>query len=189
LPDKTGSPEYSDDNLAQQFAERYKNSLRHVKDWNRWLEWNGSQWVEDRTVHTFEKARSLCREIAATAAPKIALTLTSAKKRADVKNMARGDRKLAPVVGQWNGDPMLLNTPLGISNMSTSVSYTLQTRRYDAYMTKITMVGPDTSCGIDLWNAFLRTVANGDEELVAYLQRVCGYCCTGSTNGHAMFFL
>jgi putative DNA primase/helicase len=56
-------------------------------------------------------------------------------------------------------------------------------------MTKIAMVGPDPNCKIDLWNAFLRTVAKGDEELAAYLQRVCGYCCTGSTNEHAMFFL
>jgi len=84
--------------------------------------------------------------------------------------MARGDRKLAPVVGQWNGDPMLLNTPLGISNMSTSVSYTLQTRRYDAYMTNITTVGPPTY-GTDS--------LDGDEELVANLQPICGYCLYG----------
>jgi putative DNA primase/helicase len=189
LPDATGSPEYSDDNLARQFAERHKNSLRYVKDWNRWLEWDGSHWVEDRTVHTFEKARSLCREVAATANSKTALTLTSAKKRADVENMARGDRRLAAIVGQWDSDLMLQNTPLGISNMSTTQSYILQPHRHDAYMTKITMVGPDPSCKIDLWEAFLDKVTNGDAELVAYLQRVCGYCCTGSTNEHAMFFL
>jgi putative DNA primase/helicase len=39
------------------------------------------------------------------------------------------------------------------------------------------------------WIEFLNTVMDGDEALVSYLQRVCGYCLTGSIKEHALFFL
>ena len=36
---------------------------------------------------------------------------------------------------------------------------------------------------------FLDTVTGGDAELQAYLQRMAGYCLTGVTTEHALFFL
>jgi putative DNA primase/helicase len=39
-----------------------------------------------------------------------------------------------------------------------------------------------------LFLAFLDKIMDGDKEMVAYLQRVFGYCCTGATTEHAMFF-
>lgn len=40
-----------------------------------------------------------------------------------------------------------------------------------------------------MWLAFLDTVMGGDQTLIDYLQRVCGYCLTGETKEHALFFL
>jgi putative DNA primase/helicase len=40
-----------------------------------------------------------------------------------------------------------------------------------------------------LWLSFLDTAMGGDQTLVDYLQRVCGYCLTGFINEHALFFL
>jgi putative DNA primase/helicase len=42
---------------------------------------------------------------------------------------------------------------------------------------------------IPLWLEFLDRVTDKDKELQAYLQRVSGYCLTGVTTEHAMFFL
>jgi putative DNA primase/helicase len=39
------------------------------------------------------------------------------------------------------------------------------------------------------WIEFLNTAMGGDTALVSYLQRVCGYCLTGSIAEHALFFL
>jgi hypothetical protein len=39
------------------------------------------------------------------------------------------------------------------------------------------------------WIEFLNTAMGGDPALVSYLQRVCGYCLTGSIAEHALFFL
>ena len=53
-------------------------------------------------------------------------------------------------------------------------------------MTKITAVAPGGDC--PLWLAFLIRVTDGDLELIAFLQRMAGYCLTGSTREHALFF-
>jgi len=55
------------------------------------------------------------------------------------------------------------------------------------YMTKITAVMPAGNC--QMWRGFLDRVTDGDIELQAYLQRVAGYCLTGHTSEHAIFFL
>ncbi len=53
-------------------------------------------------------------------------------------------------------------------------------------MTKITAVGPRGDCPRFL--AFLTKIMGGDEELIAYLRRVFGYCLTGDTSEQAIFF-
>ncbi len=59
--------------------------------------------------------------------------------------------------------------------------------RPEDYCTKATVVeaaeGEPT-----LFLAFLQRIMGGNQELIAYLQRAFGYCCTGFTSEHAMFF-
>jgi putative DNA primase/helicase len=59
--------------------------------------------------------------------------------------------------------------------------------RPEDYMTKRTAVAPGGGC--PRWHAFLDQVTAGDDDLQAYLQRVAGYCLTGHTSEHAVFFL
>jgi putative DNA primase/helicase len=40
-----------------------------------------------------------------------------------------------------------------------------------------------------LWLKFLDQVTGGDRELQSYLQRVSGYCMTGHTSEHVLFFI
>ena len=54
-------------------------------------------------------------------------------------------------------------------------------------MTKIAAVAPSGEC--PLWHGFLERVTDGDKELQLYLQRVAGYCLTGSVEEEALFFL
>jgi P4 family phage/plasmid primase-like protien len=51
----------------------------------------------------------------------------------------------------------------------------------------VTAVSPRGDC--PTWHKFLDRVTGGDTDLKAYLQRVAGYCCTGYTHEHALFFL
>jgi P4 family phage/plasmid primase-like protien len=57
----------------------------------------------------------------------------------------------------------------------------------DDYATKTCAVEAGGEC--PLWLAFLDRVTGGDKELQTYLQRVAGYCLTGVTSEHVLFFL
>ena len=55
-------------------------------------------------------------------------------------------------------------------------------------MTKSTAVAPDSACSIQTWRGVLFRSMGGDEALVAYLQRLFGYCLTGSTREETLHF-
>ena len=71
-------------------------------------------------------------------------------------------------------------------NLATCERYT---PRPQDHITKATGTPSDPDMPTPLWNAFLQRVTNNDVELQAYLQRVCGYCLTGRTQEHVLFFL
>jgi len=58
------APEFSDEALALEFAERHAEKLRYIKPWNTWLVWTGGKWLTDETLRACDLARRLCREIA-----------------------------------------------------------------------------------------------------------------------------
>jgi putative DNA primase/helicase len=182
-----GSIPLSDDDLALKFAAKHEGELRHVDDWGRWYVWDGRVWQRDDRLRVFDLARDICREEAAALTEKEQVkSLASHRTVAAVVGLARCDRKLAAIVDQWDTQEFLLNTPDGIVDLTTGKMLD-NAVRLDFYMTKITAVSPaDTGCPRFL--EFRKTVTGGDQELVAFLQRVCGYCLTGSTREHAMFF-
>jgi putative DNA primase/helicase len=65
----------------------------------------------------------------------------------------------------------------------------LREQRKEDYCTKATTVGADLEGDCPLWKAFLPRAMAGDQGMVGYLQRVCGYCLTGYVSEHKMFFL
>jgi putative DNA primase/helicase len=65
---------------------------------------------------------------------------------------------------------------------------TREYRRED-YITKISGTWIDETMPIPIWNNFLGRVTGDDKDLQLYLQRMAGYCLTGVTTEHVMFFL
>jgi putative DNA primase/helicase len=60
--------------------------------------------------------------------------------------------------------------------------------RREDYITKLGGCPIDRDMDISLWHFFLDTVTAGDNDLQQYLRRVAGYCLTGVTQEHVMFF-
>lgn len=168
--------EPTDDQLADIFAEEHRNDLRFVAAWGKWFEWTGKLWREDKTLRAFDLVRKTCKAQGVKRAGMSKLV-------AAVQTLARADRRLAATIEQWDTDQMLLNTPQGIVDLRDG---TLRKSDPLAFCTKMTAVAPRGDCPLFL--AFLKRIMGGDAELVAYLQRVCGYCLTGDTSEQAMFF-
>ena len=182
--DDARPPAFSDEAIALRFAERHAHDLRYVAAWSKWLIWDGKRWLFDDTLRAFDLARKICREAAAECIkPRAAAVLASAKTVTAVERLAKADRRLAATVEQWDANPWLLNTPGGAVDLRTGNRHS---HRPGDYLTQITAVYPAGSC--PTWHSFLDRLTAGDESLKKYLQRTAGYCLTGVTNEHALFF-
>ncbi len=180
-------PQFSEEALALRFSRKYEGELRYVAGWGRWMCWDGTRWREDDTLAVFDRCRAICRRASSEcgdAQERAAVKIAAAQTVAAIERLARADRRHAATVDQWDADPSLLNTLAGTVDLRTGQ---ILKHRRDDYITKITAAGPGGDC--PLWLRFLERVTGGNSELLTFLQRVIGYCLTGSTREHALFFL
>jgi putative DNA primase/helicase len=175
-------PEFSDDALALRFTARHQDDLRYVDARGKWFEWRGSRWEIDGTLHTYDLSRKICREASA-AANTGAKSIASAKTVAAVERLVRADRCHAATIDQWDADPWFLNTPGRTVDLRTG---DLRPARREDYCTRMTAVAPEGDC--PLWLEFLNRIFAGDADLIAFMQRICGYALTGDVSEHALFF-
>lgn len=180
------APLYSDEALALTFSHTYADELRYTAAWGKWHRWNGWRWEQDDKLKAFDLARGIVRQAAKTInKPKEAKAVASAKTVAAVASLARSDTRHATAADQWDSDPWILNTPDGIMNIRDG---SLTASDPAKYCTMGTAVGPsEDEC--PQWLAFLDRIMGSNQELIDFLQRVAGYCLTGVTAEHAVFFL
>lgn len=86
----------------------------------------------------------------------------------------------------FDTDPWLLNCENGTLDLRTGV---LREHRRDDLITKLagTAYDPDADC--PLWDDFLLDITEGNEELLAYLQRMAGLALTGDTSEQSFHLL
>jgi len=180
------SPEFSEDWLALNFTAKHGASMRYVAEWGKWLTWDGTVWKRESTLRAYDLARAICRE-SATRSEKdpIKTRLSQASTVTAVERMVRSDRQFAATTDQWNSDPLQLNCPSGTVDLMTGE---LLAHDHLNFHTKIAGIAPKTGQP-ELWLQFLDRATNRDKDLRDYLQRVAGYCLSGNTREHALFFL
>lgn len=176
---------HTDDGLATAFTNRYHEDWRYCAAWGQWMVWSGQRWNPDRTLTVNHLVRGVCR-VAATYANTGSqqARLASASTVSAVERMARSDRYHASDAEEWDTRPWLLNSPAGTIDLKTGL---LRKHARIDRLTRMATAGTGGECS--LWRRFLADVTGGDGELQAYLQRMAGYCLTGVTTEHALFFL
>ena len=208
----------SEDAMALKFVTRHEDTLRYVGQWQRWMVYSGSVWEVDHKMIVPEQARAVMRDVArkvfngemqrtmdqvslqminATESDK-KLKIKEAKKRAiaivrPIKNnrtlqgvvsLSRHDARVATTVDVWDSNPWLLNTPDGTIDLKGGF---IRKHSPQDYLTMTTTVGPSNEPPAR-WLEFMKQITDGDEVLEKYLQRILGYCLTGTTGEQAMFF-
>lgn len=185
LPMQEPSVWATDDALALTFTARYSEDWRYCAAWGKWLVWDGRRWQADETLLVHHLIRAICREAALKAdSHRLAAKLAASSTVGGVERLARTDRRHASTSQEWDADLFALNTPGGVVDLRSG-----RLRLHDRAdrMTKLATATPRGDC--PRWRAFLADVTGGDADLQAYLQRMLGYCLTGSTAAHALFFL
>lgn len=171
--------EVSEDAIALAFTAKFRDTLRFDHDVGRWFRWDGVYWKRDGTDLAIHYTRQFARELSAA---KRALCKASVASGAE--RFARSDRAHAVTNEIWDADPFLLGTPGGTVDLRTGEMFDAKP---DQYISKQTAIEPEHGEPI-LWLQFLREAMNGNEEIVTFLQRWCGYCLTGDTREHALAF-
>jgi P4 family phage/plasmid primase-like protien len=183
--DGSNPPEHSDQALALQFTNEHRANLRYTAKLGQWHIWDGTRWKKDEKLAVFDLVRTVLRRVSAGCPdPRVASHIADAQRVYAVERLARADPHHAATVEEWDSDPWLLNTPGGVVDLRTGER---RTARREDYMTKITAAAPGGSC--PLWLSFLDRIMGGNQALIAYLRRWCGYALTGITSEHALAFL
>jgi putative DNA primase/helicase len=172
--------ETSEDAIAQAFARRHHKRLRFDHSAGRWYEWAGGRWQRNETKLAFHFARLLSRE-----ASDGKKGFCKASVASGVEAFARADPALSVTADAWDRDPWLLGTPGGTVDLRTG--QLLPARQADL-ITKQTGTAPEEG-EPHRWLQFLSEATAGDRDLIRFLQQVAGYCLTGATREHALFFI
>jgi len=189
----------SDQDLAIRFAKRHASLLRHLPQSKSWRFWNGTNWAPDEILRAPELLKEFLRDVGdktsrgivandkqAKEARKFAAGLCSARIAKAVMQLAASDARLTATSDQFDQDPWALNTKSGIVDLRSG-----ELRAHDpsAMMSKITKTTVGSSADCPRWLTFLAETTGNDAEVIAYLQRLSGYCLTGITSEQAFVFL
>ena len=182
---QTSAPDHSEDAIADRFAVLHGTDWKYVSQWGSWFRWTGQVWLRDTTGGARELVRMICRAAASECERRSeARRIASDRTIGASLRIAASDPRIASQTSDWDRHSMLLNTPLGTIDLQTG-----EITPHDPalMLTQVTAASPSGDC--PRWCAFLNEITGENEALLAYLQRLAGYCLTGSTREQSFAFL
>ncbi len=181
--DDSGLPFGSEQELADTFANL---AAGHFK-WSPGMDWmanTGTHWERDDLLTRFTLAKSVCRRAASgLESAKVAAKICAASTSNAMLNLARSAPQMATPVAAWDAHPMLLNTPGEVLDLETGRTVP----RDGLLFTQVAGVAP-ARMETPAWDKFISEVFGGDLEMIEFIQRMGGYCLTGSIREQKLFF-
>lgn len=179
-----------------------------------WVRWDGKRWTNDLTVIDFF-TQKLSVSLRTEYAPEMAklietlkedvLAKTKDEKRSEqirldkirkfiISSESASKIRALPALLRprlsidgniFDSDPDRLTVANGILNLQTLQLESFNPNRFLTRLVPTPFIA-DASC--PKWEQFMYDVCCGDEQLVLYLQKLFGYCLTGSTREQKMWF-
>jgi len=168
--------------LIDEWMKRHGANYRWLDAEGQWYAWTGSLWKIDEVRSVNVKAAQLCRDIGAEKKRSMRMKLEHIKTVTSIT--ARAKDQCALESDAFNHHDMINCGDaeyLGRKVVSPHVREHLHS--------KIAAVSGPSADECPMWRRHLKRITGGDEELMRYLQRVAGYCCSASTAEQVLFFL
>lgn len=178
------------------FARLFGERCRYAEDVERWYVWDGTRWVTDRAgLHVVDLTKYVIDDLRRQAFMDQehrdqwltwANTSESLRTRKAMVDGARSEPGLVVTSEIFDADPNLLVVRNGTIDLRTGE---LRESRPEDLNSQLAEVTFDPEARHERWDAHVKMLCGGDEELVRYLARAVGYTLTGNVGARAFFFL
>ncbi|MFD7443908.1 phage/plasmid primase, P4 family [Streptomyces sp. NPDC059909] len=176
--------------MAERFLEEHAEALRHVHGIG-WHQWDGARWAADEQRADIQAAvatvKTALRELDGLDGKDRDELYADARKSESASGI-EGMLKIAAALDPMStasksldADPYLFNTPAGTVNLLTG---TVRENDRDDLITKLAGGALDSEPNTE-WEAFLKRILP-DEEVRAFVQRLCGNAMLGKVTEHVM---
>lgn len=187
----------NDAGRAQQFIDRWKDSVRYVPEWGRWLTWRDHFWHPDNDGAIQRLAIEHSGQLIAEAAQikdlrtrneavKSALTLGNTKYINFMLELAKVDSRIVVHADQLDQNPNLVGVLNGVVDLTSGC---FRPGQREDLITKRAGAAYQAGATCPRWLQFIEEVTCGDLGLARYLQKWVGYTLTGSVTEQSFVFL
>ena len=194
---KSEVPSLTDAGNAIRFVRQHGQNIRYVSEYGVWIIWTGKRWELDKDGAIMRLAKQTAREIyaeaidaeSAQAAAAIAKHARQSESRRSLEaliSLARSETGITISQDRLDADPMLLGVENGCVDLSSGE---LLKSTKNKYITKQAATRADSAELCPTWDKFMAEITAGDDDLVAYIQRLVGYCLSGRTGEQILAFL
>jgi putative DNA primase/helicase len=181
---------------ARRLVRLHGDDLRFDSKRSLWLAWNGIRWVEDSEGDVMRLAKEVPTAMIAEAASlkdehrtallKHAMRSESSRAIRAMLDLAKSEGEIAASVEDFDSHHHLLNVSNGTIDLRTG---RLQEHHREDMITKLVPVAYDENASARLFGTFLDRIFDGNQSLISFMQRVCGYSITGETGEQCIFVL
>jgi putative DNA primase/helicase len=180
---------------AQRFAQHYKHIARYAYDNSTWFIWNDQQWKADNSGAAVRLAKTVPSHILREAEQvggdkasnriKHAFRTGAANKLMAMLALATSEPGMPSLTGDFDQDPMKVNTPSGIIDLTNG---NLLAHNPELMQSMITAVPYSSTAACPRWLTFIDQICQGSAELSRYLQQLAGYSLTGMISEHIFIY-
>jgi putative DNA primase/helicase len=175
---------------AQRLVAQHAGMFRYCYLWKKALEWCGTHWRLDYSGAIERMAKATVRNIyreaeeGETTAERVDLAEWACKSE-DANRInamiakAWSEPGISIQPDEMDRDPWLLNCKNGTLDLRTGQ---IREHLQEDGITKLCPVHYDPAASCPRWEAFLRAIFQDKAELIAYVQRLLGYCLTGDVS-------
>lgn len=173
---------------SERFIDRYQNVVRFCKEQKVWYIWNGSKWNIDKKNEIQELVKDMVikmqKEAYELSDPEIRNALLQHAKKSqsnasikNIINLSESNRSINVTGEDLDSNNWLFNVANGTLDLKTGM---LLPHNSINLITKISNVKYDETARCPKFMAFLDYILAGNNDLIEYMQKLVGYCLTGS---------
>lgn len=189
--------ECTDAGNAQRFADREGGRTAYVHAWGKWVRYDGTVWKVGDTAGVTRAAidtvRSITTELAgdSTDAEKAEIykwyKISQSEQRIrSMMELGKSEYVIAKDFDEFDRHKDKFNCANGLIDLRTG---TLSSHHSDDMCTKISPFAYDPNAQCPQFEQFLKRIFDGNDDMIAFIQRVIGYSLTGYTSENKLFVL